>query len=112
MSADVKPPAESSRPVASAAESSGPLDAPDGVPVVKRHKAKRVYRCCLCSKVLQNGSNLNRHIRSHGTPHVWFKSVGRLFPSRHQVIQMQLNLHFSFCSSCNVCCPSWQAVQM
>uniref|UniRef100_A0A673MBF0 PR domain zinc finger protein 15-like n=1 Tax=Sinocyclocheilus rhinocerous TaxID=307959 RepID=A0A673MBF0_9TELE len=27
---------------------------------------KRVYQCCLCSKVFQNSSNLNRHIRSHG----------------------------------------------
>ncbi|XP_016345893.1 PR domain zinc finger protein 15-like [Sinocyclocheilus anshuiensis] len=27
---------------------------------------KRVFQCCLCSKVFQNSSNLNRHIRSHG----------------------------------------------
>lgn len=27
---------------------------------------KRVYQCCLCCKVFQNSSNLNRHIRSHG----------------------------------------------
>lgn len=73
--ADVKPPVESSEPVASeaaaAAESSSLLGASDGGGVVlKRHKArehKRVYRCSLCNKVFQNSSNLNRHIRSHGT---------------------------------------------
>uniref|UniRef100_A0A3B4CSS7 PR/SET domain 15 n=1 Tax=Pygocentrus nattereri TaxID=42514 RepID=A0A3B4CSS7_PYGNA len=27
---------------------------------------KRVYQCGLCSKLFQNSSNLNRHIRSHG----------------------------------------------
>ena len=42
---------------------------PDGVAVLRRAKTgeqKRVYRCSLCSKVFQNSSNLNRHIRSHG----------------------------------------------
>lgn len=85
MCADMKPPVESAKPAASAAESSGPLESPDGVPAVKRHKAKRVYRCCLCSKVLQNGSNLNRHIRSHGTPHVWFQSSVASVVSLHDI---------------------------
>ena len=42
---------------------------PDGVAGLRRAKTgeqKRVYRCSLCSKVFQNSSNLNRHIRSHG----------------------------------------------
>ncbi|KAG7247769.1 hypothetical protein CRUP_036774, partial [Coryphaenoides rupestris] len=37
-------------------------------PPLKKHKSrehKRAYRCSLCSKVFQNSSNLNRHVRSH-----------------------------------------------
>ncbi len=74
MCAEAKPPAGSSEPVASeaaaAAESSSLQSTPDSGAVLKRHKArehKRVYRCSLCNKVFQNSSNLNRHIRSHGT---------------------------------------------
>lgn len=77
MCADVKPPTERGEPAASeasaaasATESGSQLSSPDSVAVLKRHKArehKRVYRCSLCNKVFQNSSNLNRHIRSHGT---------------------------------------------
>ncbi len=35
---------------------------------------KRVYQCCLCSKVFQNSSNLNRHIRSHGNSPIFLKN--------------------------------------
>uniref|UniRef100_A0A3B3ZFV4 Uncharacterized protein n=1 Tax=Periophthalmus magnuspinnatus TaxID=409849 RepID=A0A3B3ZFV4_9GOBI len=31
----------------------------------KLRDQKKVYRCSLCSKIFQNSSNLNRHIRSH-----------------------------------------------
>lgn len=72
MCADVKSSAESSELVVSAAgaESCRLVSTTDSGTVVKRHKArehKRVYRCSLCNKVFQNSSNLNRHIRSHGT---------------------------------------------
>lgn len=71
MCADVKPSAESSELVVSAAgaESCSLVSTTDSGTVIKRHKArehKRVYRCSLCNKVFQNSSNLNRHIRSHG----------------------------------------------
>lgn len=70
MCAEMKPSFERSQPVASAAtESSSLLRPPDSGTVMKRHKAKehkRVYCCSLCSKVFQNSSNLNRHVRSHG----------------------------------------------
>lgn len=61
---------ENSEPAAAASGNGGLLISPDGDPTIKRHKArehKRVYRCSLCNKVFQNSSNLNRHIRSHGT---------------------------------------------
>lgn len=72
MCADVESSAESSDLVVSAAgaESCSLVNTTDSGTVVKRHKArehKRVYRCSLCNKVFQNSSNLNRHIRSHGT---------------------------------------------
>lgn len=35
---------------------------------------KRVYQCCLCSKVFQNSSNLNRHIRSHGNSPIFLRN--------------------------------------
>uniref|UniRef100_H2MAX7 PR/SET domain 15 n=1 Tax=Oryzias latipes TaxID=8090 RepID=H2MAX7_ORYLA len=67
------PPAEGSAPrprEAAAADGRSLLSsAADGAVVPKRHKTrehKRVYRCSLCSKIFQNSSNLNRHIRSHG----------------------------------------------
>lgn len=72
LCADAKASVESSKLTASAAgaESRSPVRSSDGSTAVKRHKArehKRVYRCSLCNKVFQNSSNLNRHIRSHGT---------------------------------------------
>lgn len=63
----MKLPAERSQLAAAAAD--GLLCGSDGIGLLKRHKVrehKRVYRCSLCSKVFQNSSNLNRHIRSHG----------------------------------------------
>lgn len=67
-------PVESSEPVvpevAAAAESGNLLTSADPANVLKRQKGrehKRVYRCSLCNKVFQNSSNLNRHVRSHGT---------------------------------------------
>ena len=72
---DVKPSMETAAPegVEADPESGGSLPTGTGAgtaPLHKRHKTrehKRVYRCSLCSKVFQNSSNLNRHIRSHGT---------------------------------------------
>lgn len=89
MCADVKPSVASSR---TAAESSGLLSPSDGGAVPKRHKArehKRVYRCSLCNKVFQNSSNLNRHVRSHGT-HNWF--LARQQRRIHRLINTQLTL--------------------
>ncbi|XP_051541128.1 PR domain zinc finger protein 15 isoform X1 [Myxocyprinus asiaticus] len=34
--------------------------------ILRHGNYKRVYQCCLCNKVFQNSSNLNRHVRSHG----------------------------------------------
>uniref|UniRef100_A0A8C5BU86 PR/SET domain 15 n=1 Tax=Gadus morhua TaxID=8049 RepID=A0A8C5BU86_GADMO len=70
---DVKPLMEAAAPegVEADPESGGSLPTGTGAgsaPLLKRHKSrehKRVYRCSLCSKVFQNSSNLNRHIRSH-----------------------------------------------
>lgn len=65
--ADLKLPAERAQLLAAAEDTL--LNGPGGFAVLKRHKVrehKRVYRCSLCTKVFQNSSNLNRHIRSHG----------------------------------------------
>lgn len=77
MCADVKPMLGGLELVASEAaassESSSLLTSSEGAAVQRRHKArehKRVYRCSLCSKIFQNSSNLNRHIRSHGKSQV------------------------------------------
>lgn len=72
LRADAKASAESSKLMVSAAGAEGRSlgRSSDSGSIVKRHKArehKRVYRCSLCNKVFQNSSNLNRHIRSHGT---------------------------------------------
>lgn len=72
LRAGAKASAESSKLTVSAAGAEGrsPGRLLDSGSIVKRHKArehKRVYRCSLCNKVFQNSSNLNRHIRSHGT---------------------------------------------
>uniref|UniRef100_A0A3B5A8U5 PR/SET domain 15 n=1 Tax=Stegastes partitus TaxID=144197 RepID=A0A3B5A8U5_9TELE len=102
--------AKGSEPVASqpaaqtatAAESSSLQSAPDGGSVLKRHKArehKRVYRCSLCNKVFQNSSNLNRHIRSHGTCDKLFKcdECDKLFSRKESLKQ-----HISYKHSKNV----------
>lgn len=71
--ADVKPMVETSEPVAVVAPEAAAAvveRSPDCGAILKRHRTrehKRVYRCSLCNKVFQNSSNLNRHIRSHGT---------------------------------------------
>lgn len=70
MCAEMKTSVARPQAVASAATESSSLMSPsDSGTVMKRHKAKehkRLYCCSLCSKVFQNSSNLNRHIRSHG----------------------------------------------
>ncbi|XP_044077391.1 PR domain zinc finger protein 15 isoform X2 [Siniperca chuatsi] len=102
---EVKPPVESSEPVASeaaaaAAESSSLLSTPDSGAVLKRHKArehKRVYRCSLCNKVFQNSSNLNRHIRSHGDKLFKCDECDKLFSRKESLKQ-----HISYKHSKNV----------
>ncbi|CAL8266813.1 unnamed protein product [Merluccius merluccius] len=69
-------------------------------PLHKRHKTrehKRVYRCSLCSKVFQNSSNLNRHIRSHGDKLYKCDECDKLFSRKESLKQ-----HISYKHSKNV----------
>uniref|UniRef100_A0A3Q2EDC1 PR/SET domain 15 n=1 Tax=Cyprinodon variegatus TaxID=28743 RepID=A0A3Q2EDC1_CYPVA len=72
----------------------------NSVAVQKRHKArehKRVYRCSLCSKVFQNSSNLNRHVRSHGDKLFKCEECDKLFSRKESLKQ-----HISYKHSKNV----------
>ncbi|XP_062342029.1 PR domain zinc finger protein 15 [Osmerus eperlanus] len=73
---------------------------PDGVAVLRRAKTgeqKRVYRCSLCSKVFQNSSNLNRHIRSHGDKLYKCDECDKLFSRKESLKQ-----HISYKHSKNL----------
>ncbi|XP_038129792.1 PR domain zinc finger protein 15-like, partial [Cyprinodon tularosa] len=101
----VKPAVISLQPVASeaataASESGGLPSSSNSVAVQKRHKArehKRVYRCSLCSKVFQNSSNLNRHVRSHGDKLFKCEECDKLFSRKESLKQ-----HISYKHSKNV----------
>ncbi|MEQ2254319.1 hypothetical protein ILYODFUR_002553 [Ilyodon furcidens] len=85
---------------AASSDSSSLLSSSDSVAVQKRHKArehKRVYRCSLCSKVFQNSSNLNRHIRSHGDKLFKCDECDKLFSRKESLKQ-----HISYKHSKNV----------
>ncbi|XP_023818449.1 PR domain zinc finger protein 15 isoform X2 [Oryzias latipes] len=101
---DARPPAEGSAPrprEAAAADGRSLLSsAADGAVVPKRHKTrehKRVYRCSLCSKIFQNSSNLNRHIRSHGDKLFKCDECDKLFSRKESLKQ-----HISYKHSKNV----------
>ncbi|XP_061154614.1 PR domain zinc finger protein 15 isoform X2 [Syngnathus typhle] len=103
-SKDVKPPVVSTQSLTS--ESAVPternrhLGAADVGIGHKRHKIrehKRVYRCSLCTKVFQNSSNLNRHIRSHGDKLFKCDDCDKLFSRKESLKQ-----HISYKHSKNV----------
>ncbi|KAK0132109.1 PR domain zinc finger protein 15 [Merluccius polli] len=102
---DVKPLMETAAPegVEADPESGGSLPTGTGAgtaPLHKRHKTrehKRVYRCSLCSKVFQNSSNLNRHIRSHGDKLYKCDECDKLFSRKESLKQ-----HISYKHSKNV----------
>ncbi|KAM4547041.1 PR domain zinc finger protein 15 [Fundulus diaphanus] len=116
---DVKPTVGGPEPAASAAssESGSLLGSSDGVAVQRRHKArehKRVYRCSLCSKVFQNSSNLNRHIRSHGDKLFKCDECDKLF-SRKESLKQHISYKHSknapdqeYKYKCNTCEKSFR----
>ncbi|XP_035035394.1 PR domain zinc finger protein 15 [Hippoglossus stenolepis] len=111
---DVKPPVETSEPVASGAAAER---APESAAVLKRHKVrehKRVYRCSLCNKVFQNSSNLNRHIRSHGDKLFKCDECDKLF-SRKESLKQHISYKHSknmpdqdYKYKCNTCEKSFR----
>ncbi|XP_068187461.1 PR domain zinc finger protein 15 [Antennarius striatus] len=110
---DLKPRLERSDAAATpAVEISGLLGAPEIRAPLKRHKPrehKRVYRCSLCSKVFQNSSNLNRHIRSHGDKLFKCDECDKLF-SRKESLKQHISYKHSrntpdqeYKHKCNTC---------
>ncbi|KAK2828836.1 hypothetical protein Q5P01_019870 [Channa striata] len=120
-SKDVKPTVETSVPVAPEVVVAAGVAAGDSVPdsgaVVKKHKAreyKKVYRCSLCSKVFQNSSNLNRHIRSHGDKLFKCDECDKLF-SRKESLKQHISYKHSknmpdqeYKYKCNTCKKSFR----
>ncbi|XP_054899901.1 PR domain zinc finger protein 15 isoform X3 [Poeciliopsis prolifica] len=118
---DIKPMLGGLEPVASeaaaASESSSLLTPSDGAAVQRRHKArehKRVYRCSLCSKIFQNSSNLNRHIRSHGDKLFKCDECDKLF-SRKESLKQHISYKHSknmpdqdYKYKCNTCEKSFR----
>ncbi|KAM6970634.1 PR domain zinc finger protein 15 [Aplochiton taeniatus] len=90
---------------------------PDGVAVLKRHRAderKKVYRCSLCTKVFQNSSNLNRHVRSHGDKLFKCEECDKLF-SRKESLKQHISYKHSknapdieYKYKCNTCDKSFR----
>uniref|UniRef100_M4AHE6 PR/SET domain 15 n=1 Tax=Xiphophorus maculatus TaxID=8083 RepID=M4AHE6_XIPMA len=121
MCADVKPMLGGLELVASEAaassESSSLLTSSEGAAVQRRHKArehKRVYRCSLCSKIFQNSSNLNRHIRSHGDKLFKCDECDKLF-SRKESLKQHISYKHSknmpdqdYKYKCNTCEKSFR----
>ncbi|XP_043997138.1 PR domain zinc finger protein 15 isoform X1 [Gambusia affinis] len=102
---------------AASSESSSLLTSSDGAAVQRRHKTrehKRVYRCSLCSKIFQNSSNLNRHIRSHGDKLFKCDECDKLF-SRKESLKQHISYKHSknmpdqdYKYKCNTCEKSFR----
>ncbi|CAL9685926.1 unnamed protein product [Knipowitschia caucasica] len=84
--------------------------------VIKRTKSReqKVYSCPLCSKVFQNSSNLNRHIRSHGDKLFKCDDCDKLF-SRKESLKQHISYKHSktmpdleYKYKCNTCEKSFR----
>ncbi|XP_061754172.1 PR domain zinc finger protein 15 [Nerophis ophidion] len=120
-SKDVKQAIESTQSlaleVAASSKGGGPPLVSDVGAVQKRvqgREHKKVYRCSLCSKVFQNSSNLNRHIRSHGDKLFKCDECDKLF-SRKESLKQHISYKHSkngpdleYKYKCNTCDKSFR----
>ncbi|XP_033833904.1 PR domain zinc finger protein 15 [Periophthalmus magnuspinnatus] len=98
-------------------ESIAPAHDTETEPIIKRPKLrdqKKVYRCSLCSKIFQNSSNLNRHIRSHGDKLFKCDDCDKLF-SRKESLKQHISYKHSktmpdleYKYKCNTCEKSFR----
>ncbi|KAK7925421.1 hypothetical protein WMY93_007731 [Mugilogobius chulae] len=102
----------------SSIKSNAPRDDTDyNPPVIKRPKPReprKVYRCSLCSKIFQNSSNLNRHVRSHGDKLFKCDDCDKLF-SRKESLKQHISYKHSktmpdleYKYKCNTCEKSFR----